>query len=1002
MVPLSPDEWQALSPQLDKALGMTDKERLMWLSSLHDENPSLADRLEFLLNEHRLLAQKSFLEDSSFELPSQSGLAGQSLGAYTLISQIGQGGMGSVWLAERNDGRFERKVAVKFLNLALMGRSGEERFKREGIILGRLAHPHIAELIDAGVSRAGQPYLVLEHIHGDHIDQYCDQHKLDVRARIQLFIDVLEAVVHAHANLIVHRDLKPSNVLVRNDGNAKLLDFGIAKLLEDENQDEVAQLTVAGARAMTPEYAAPEQLTGEPVTTATDVYALGVLLYVLLTGSHPAGAGSHTPAELVKAILDTEPVRPSDMVIQREASADLRSYNAALRAATPDKLRRILSGDLDTIIAKALKRNPQERYMSVRALADDLYRYLRNEPISARPDTFSYRAVKFARRHRTGLGAALFTTLVLVGATLATWFLSYRTEPLPQFKQRRLTANAKDLPVLNAAISPDGKYLGYADQQGLHLQIVETAATLNVQLPPDLRPGPVYWRFGTWYPDSTRFVASAAIPGKPVSFWSVSTAGGEPQKLAEVEDTPGEAKVSPDGANIAYARRRTTVGAREIWLMGAHGESPHKILTAENQSAFFEFAWSPTGSRIVYSYLHHQGDPLDMLVQSCNLSGGNVTTILHDKELAFELSSFIWVPSGRFIYSRRAQRSIAGSDDLWELKVDNESGAPQGEARRLTDWSGFSVQGFSVTSDGKHLTFLRGTEHASVFVGDLSSNGKRLVNSHRLTTDDNLNIPLAWTPDSREVVFSSQRAATRLIFRQTLDRSSTPQLIASTPDMNFYVARFTPDGNSIVLEGRPSDSSTLGLYRVGIEGGIPKLLFHLNGLVQYWCTSKSTSFCVLGQSSPDKNELVVTSFDPLGTDRKELLRIPIEPGSNASVGSDYAWQLSPDGSQIGILKTRENLIRIVPLNGGPTRTIAIKGYSDTVNLNWASDSQSMFVSIVGPAGAGLLHVDLHGNAQPIWQQPQANWTWGIPSPDGRRLAILGSTSEANAWIIDDF
>ena len=211
--------------------------------------------------------------------------------------------MGTVWLAERNDGRFERRVAVKVLNIALMGKGGEERFKREGRILGRLTHPHIAELIDAGVSPGGQPFLVLEYVEGDHIDRYCDQNRLDVRARVRLFLDALHAVAQAHANLIVHRDLKPSNILVRTDGQAKLLDFGIAKLLEGDGQTGESPLTLEGGRALTPEYAAPEQLKGEAVTTATDVYASGVLLYVLLTGQHPAGAGPRTPAGLVKGYL---------------------------------------------------------------------------------------------------------------------------------------------------------------------------------------------------------------------------------------------------------------------------------------------------------------------------------------------------------------------------------------------------------------------------------------------------------------------------------------------------------------------------------------------------------------------------------------------------------------------------------------------------------------------------------------------------------------------------
>lgn len=408
MLTITPDQWQALSPYLDEALGMSDEERARWLSSLRTESPSLASQLETLLQEHRALRNEDFLEKRSVGRPR---LAGQAFGVYTLVSQIGQGGMGSVWLAERNDGRFERRVAVKLLNIALIGKGGEERFKREGSILALLVHPHIAELIDAGLSPAGQPYLVLEHIEGDHIDRYCDHRRLTVKERVRLFLDVLAAVGKAHANLIVHRDLKPSNVLVRNDGQAKLLDFGIAKLLEGDRQEREAALTLEGWRAMTPECAAPEQLQGGPVTTATDVYALGVLLYVLLTGQHPTGRGSGTAADLIRAIVDTEPIRPSEVVAGTSENVKVVVRNASVRRTNPQKLSRTLRGDLDTIIAKALKKEPAERYSSVTAFADDLRRYLRSEPISARPDTIAYRAGKFIRRNRAAVALATLAVL---------------------------------------------------------------------------------------------------------------------------------------------------------------------------------------------------------------------------------------------------------------------------------------------------------------------------------------------------------------------------------------------------------------------------------------------------------------------------------------------------------------------------------------------------------------------------------------------------------------
>jgi serine/threonine protein kinase len=418
MSTLSPDQWQALSPYLDQALAMTDDERAAWLCQLGEQDPALAAQLGTLLDEHRVLAQEGFLENKRWALPNSTGLAGQTLGPYTLISQIGQGGMGRVWLARRSDGRFERKAAVKFVNIALAGCATEERFKREGSILGRLTHPHIAELLDAGISSDGQPYLILEYVDGPTINQYCDQHKLDLKARVRLFLDVLAAVAHAHANLIVHRDIKPSNVLVTTGGEVKLLDFGIAKLLQGEGQTGAATLlTHEGGSALTPQYAAPEQLTGQTVTTATDAYALGVLLYLLLTGQHPAGPGPHSPAELVRAIVETEPARASGTI----ASADDKTI-AEKRGTTPEKLQRQLCGDLDTIVGKALKKNPQERYASVTGFAGDLQRYLKHEPISARPDTLAYRTAKFLRRNRTVV-ALTATAIVLVIGSLSTGLL---------------------------------------------------------------------------------------------------------------------------------------------------------------------------------------------------------------------------------------------------------------------------------------------------------------------------------------------------------------------------------------------------------------------------------------------------------------------------------------------------------------------------------------------------------------------------------------------------
>jgi serine/threonine-protein kinase len=418
---LGGERWQMLSPHLDRALEMTLTERGRWLDALAANDPELAAELRALLDEHRLLGDGKFLEHS---IPVFNPVIrpGEKLGAYTLESLVGEGGMGSVWRARRSDGRFEGVVAVKFLRAAQIGADGAERFRREGSILARLTHPSIAYLLDAGVTANGQPYLVLEHVEGEHIDKYCDRLSLNVEARLRLFLDVLSAVSHAHGQLVVHRDIKPSNVLVRQDGHVKLVDFGIAKLVERECEENQAAdatlLTRDGLTPLTPKFAAPEQVIGQAVTTSTDVYSLGVLLYTLLSGHYPFDDRTLSQLELLNAVVDTEPPRPSDAA----ATGDDADANAARRGSTAGRLRRELRGDLDIIVRHAMKKRPEARYRSVEAFADDLRRYLNHQPILARPDSLSYRAFKLVQRRRGPTAVlALAMTAILTALGVALW-----------------------------------------------------------------------------------------------------------------------------------------------------------------------------------------------------------------------------------------------------------------------------------------------------------------------------------------------------------------------------------------------------------------------------------------------------------------------------------------------------------------------------------------------------------------------------------------------------
>jgi serine/threonine protein kinase len=403
MATVPPEQWRPFSEYLDQALDLPEADRAAWLAALAQRSPQVAAAVADALSQRERSGYAEFLAEPlvSHEHFAGATLIGRHVGPYVIEAEVGRGGMGSVWRARRVDDRFETTVAIKFLHASWIGRQGEQRFRSEGQMLGRLDHPNIARLVDAGLLDATHPYLVLEYIQGEAIDAYCAAKNLNVEARVDLFLGVLAAVAHAHSHLIVHRDIKPANIFVTEDGAVKLLDFGIAKLLDDATG--AGALTKSGGTALTPQFAAPEQLLGKTVTTATDVYSLGLVLYVLLTGRHPILTESDSSAKLIHAVL-TEDAPQASSVINM-----------------PTPWRRSLQGDLDNILGKALKKVPAERYASVGAFADDLKRYLTHEPIKACADTATYRLTKFVRRHRGGVLSGLLTVLVLCAATVTTF-----------------------------------------------------------------------------------------------------------------------------------------------------------------------------------------------------------------------------------------------------------------------------------------------------------------------------------------------------------------------------------------------------------------------------------------------------------------------------------------------------------------------------------------------------------------------------------------------------
>jgi eukaryotic-like serine/threonine-protein kinase len=403
------EEWSVISRRLDEALSLVPAEREQWLDSLA-EPESIKATLRRLLSDAAGVETGDFLGTlPKLDLDPEAlenggadgGLVGTNVGPYRLLSQLGQGGMGTVWLAEREDGQPRRKVALKLPHMG-WAPGLAERLARERDILASLEHPNIARLYDAGVDQRGRPYLALEYVDGTPIDLYCSAHDLALGPRLNLILQVAAAVAHAHTRLVVHRDLKPSNILVTASGEVRLLDFGIAKLLQ-EGGGEATELTHLAGRALTPDYASPEQIRGEPIGTASDVYSLGIVAYELVARARPYSFKGHGGAGLEEAMASVE-------------------TPLASRAATSPALRRQLVGDIDAILNKALKKEAAERYPTVAAFADDLERHLAHSPVTARPDGLGYRARKFIVRHALQVGAgALVLTALSAGAGVALW-----------------------------------------------------------------------------------------------------------------------------------------------------------------------------------------------------------------------------------------------------------------------------------------------------------------------------------------------------------------------------------------------------------------------------------------------------------------------------------------------------------------------------------------------------------------------------------------------------
>jgi len=603
------------------------------------------------------------------------------------------------------------------------------------------------------------------------------------------------------------------------------------------------------------------------------------------------------------------------------------------------------------------------------------------------------------------LGVAASIVAVLLVSTVM-WIKKRPISALPELKLRQLTFNSPENPVTSGAISPDGKYLAYSDTKGMHIQIVDTGEVRTVPAPVLPKGTGVDWEIihVPWLPDSTRFIANGHPVGEheaegssqTSSIWIVSVLGGAPRQL---RDHALAWSVSPDGSSIAFGTNKGRYGDRELWLMGPAGEQARKLFDAGELNCLAALFWRSDGQRVIYvrSEAPCQEDAGKDTLVSSDLKGESTAIVLPPSEM-INVNDFSWLPDGRLIYAMKENQGMGVTSNYWVLRLDARTGQPIEKPTRLTNWAGFYLNNTGATASGKRLSFLEYGGRGTVYVADLVDGGKRIRNSRQFTLGEDTYIH-GWTPDSKTILFGANRAGTMALYKQSLDSDEAEVLAGGT--VAFRQGRVSPDGKWVMAlpERKPGDTSSPDhLMRIPFTGGSPELLFTARPLSDISCTNYTANFCVIAEITEDGKQAVVTAFDAVKGRGHELAQFESDPHAQVRYCN---CQISPDGTRLAVELGEEGRIRILSLRGQPEQIIQPKGLQIR-DYYWAADGRGLYVGSTGMGKRALVHLDLQGNAHVVRESYGNDFTWGIPSPDGRHLAFMGWTDNRNIWMMENF